>query len=290
MRPYLLQLPDWLPILGGQPLYSYGIMLGISFVVGWLLCVELCRRERMNISAVSSILVTVVVSAILGARILHFFTAPNVQLTFAEFFRFSDGGMVAYGGMAAAVVTSYLYAKYVRVNWWAFGDNAIPSLALGLGITRIGCFLFGCDYGHVSTSYFTFRYPRWDLPGVIERLAPAYTAHHGHQVDPFSGTTVLHSFAVYPTQLLESLVGFVLFAVLLLRKPFARFPGELILLFFGTYGVARFSLELVRGDVDRGTDVWGTGLTPSQIFSVAAVFWVINEYKRRLAAHGTAVT
>ena len=59
-------------------------------------------------------------------------------------------------------------------------DIAAPTLALGLGIVRIGCFLYGCDYGTVQESSISLHFPQWDDPGVAEWIrgnAPAFDAH-----------------------------------------------------------------------------------------------------------------
>ena len=270
MRPYLFEFPSWVPLFGGQPLYLYGAMLGVAFLVGWSLCTELCRRDGMPPSAVSKLLLSIVVSAVLGARLMHFVTAPDVHFTLSEFVRFSDGGMVAYGGMLAAVMTSAVVSRAYHISWWQFGDNAIPGLALGLGITRIGCFFFGCDYGMRSEASYAVSFPRWDYAGVIDRLSPAYTAHH-ESLEFTEMHGLFYSESVIPTQLMESLVGFLLFGLLLCRRPFVRQRGELIHWFFGLYGMARFGIEVIRGDVDRGLDVWGTGMTPSQLISWLAL-------------------
>src|SRR6202044_597243 len=39
----------------------------------------------------------------------------------------------------------YLSRQHLKLLPWA--DVAVPSLASGLMITRIGCYLYGCDFG-----------------------------------------------------------------------------------------------------------------------------------------------
>ena len=279
MRPFLYTFPDWLPFFGGQPLYAYGTMLGLSFVVGWSLCLALCRRDTLDEDKVKLTLMVVVASAVLGARALHFITDTSAEFSLWQFLQFRDGGMVAYGGMLAAVLTSYLCAALLRLDWQRFADNATPGLAMGLGITRIGCWLFGCDYGQSCTQPFALQYPRWDFPGTLERLSPAYTAHADH-ASSGALTHLFLSLPVWPTQLLESLLGFTLFAALLLRKPYSRHPGELVSIFFLTYGTGRWLLELIRGDADRGTDIWHTGLTPSQLISMMMILFSLYALRR----------
>ena len=271
-----------MPIFGGQPLYAYGTLLGLSFLVGWLLCIELSRRDGTDVRRVAQVLAATVMSAVLGSRLMHFVTAPVPLPSLAEFFRFSDGGMVAYGGMIAATCASYAAARATQIDWRTFADNATPSLALGLGITRLGCFLFGCDYGVSSAHVTALRFPRWDYAGVLERLSPAYTQLGQSQFHTTS-LGLFYSPSVLPTQLCESALGFCLFAGLMLRRPYVQRRGELTLVFFGAYAVARFALEYIRGDADRGTDVWSTGFTPSQLVSLAIVLIVSGFIAHRAA-------
>lgn len=289
MKPYIFQLPD---LLGGRPLFSYGVMLGISFLCGWSLCVYQCRRDGMSGRVASMTMFVIVVSSLLGARALHFVSSPTAKLTLTNFFKYDEGGLVAYGGIVAALLGAYFYNRYRRHDGWVFLDNAAAPVALGLGITRIGCFLFGCDYGVRSETMWAVRFPRWDNPDVvawIKRSAPAF-------VDHTKG--VLHhaavmSDSVHPTQLYESLVGFVAFGVLLVLKPLKRFHGQIMLAFVAYYAIARYAIENLRGDADRGSDVAGLGISTSQLIGVVllvavGVLWWMQSKKGLYAAQGTA--
>src|SRR5690606_24018629 len=60
------------------------------------------------------------------------------------------GGLEFYGGLVLATVLAPLWLKFrerVSVRWYQ--DIVAPSVALGLAIGRIGCFLNGCCYGGV---------------------------------------------------------------------------------------------------------------------------------------------
>jgi len=91
---------------------------------------------------------------------------------------FDSGGMVWYGGMMLASGAIMAYAWRTRLPILALGDALAPSVILGLGIGRIGCFVNGCCYGAPT-----------DLPWGV---AAPYTLPHG---------VVCH---VHPTQLYES--------------------------------------------------------------------------------------
>src|SRR5512140_20101 len=53
-------------------------------------------------------------------------------------------GLVLLGGVAAAFLTVYIYARKKGHTFLATTDLFIPSTALGIAIGRIGCFFNGC--------------------------------------------------------------------------------------------------------------------------------------------------
>ncbi len=292
MKPYLFQLPDWLPIAAGRPLFSYGVMLGISFILGWGLSVFLSRRDGMDAKVASTTIVMVVLVSLFGARAMHFIADTNARFSIANFFKFDEGGLVAYGGIIGGLFGSWAFLRVKGGDWWAWIDNAAPGLSLGLGVTRVGCLLFGCDYGMKSEVPWAIRFPRWEDPDVvawIKRSAPAYVDHLAGAVD-----SARHfSDYVHPTQLYESFVGFAGFALCMLWRPLKRFHGQIMMVFLIYYGVCRFLLELIRGDADRNDDVGGLGLSTSQLTAVAmlvacGILWRLRATRGLYPAPGTA--
>jgi phosphatidylglycerol:prolipoprotein diacylglycerol transferase len=65
--------------------------------------------------------------------------------------------------------------------------------------------------------------------------------------------TATHSLPVHPTQLYESLVGLALLGLLLWARRHQKFRGQIFFLFAFAYGVARFMLEMLRDDAERGS-------------------------------------
>jgi phosphatidylglycerol:prolipoprotein diacylglycerol transferase len=129
-------------------------------------------------------------------------------------------------------------------------------VVLGLGLTRIGCFLAGCCHG-----------ARTDLPWGVRFPA-------GSPASRVFGDMASPSPPVHPTQLYESALGFGLLALALWLLPRRRFSGQVFLLVTGLYAVARFFLEFIRADDDRGT-VWGL-LSTSQFISLAVIPLVVG--------------
>jgi phosphatidylglycerol:prolipoprotein diacylglycerol transferase len=58
---------------------------------------------------------------------------------------------------------------------------------------------------------------------------------------------------IHPTQLYESVGQFVLFVSLLFMRRYRRFHGQIFAIWLMCYAVLRTSVELFRGDVERGT-------------------------------------
>ncbi|HIA00412.1 MAG TPA: hypothetical protein EYN06_04825 [Myxococcales bacterium] len=278
MKPYIFQIPDWIPVAGGRPIFSYGVMMGISFILGWSLVVHLCRRDGIDGKKASSAMLVVVIASLIFARGMHFMSSPTAVFTIRNFFRFDEGGLVAYGGFIGGIGGSWLYMWWNDIDPWVWLDNAAAPMALGLGVTRVGCFLFGCDYGVRTDSAWALRFPRWEDPDVahwIKRSSPAFVDHYRNVAD----NVAIFSHSVHATQLYESLVGFVAFGVLLLWLPFKKFHGQVMLIFLAYYAVLRFGLESIRGDADRGDDVF-MGMSTSQFTSVLILIFISGLWYR----------
>jgi phosphatidylglycerol:prolipoprotein diacylglycerol transferase len=244
------------------PLYSYGVMLGLSLVVGWYLTLTLAKRDGLPQETMANCYVVTAIAAIVGSRVLYVLTNLGEFDSVADMFKVRLGGLVAYGGFLGGFLGSwaFLRAKDIRLMPWA--DVAVPSLASGLMITRIGCYLFGCDFGkrlpdaapQWLKSMGTF--PHW-AAGTVDSGdgSPAFIRHMSIFKDgPLHAelTRANASLPVHPTQIYESLVGFTLLAILLLQRRSQRFRGQIFFTFVFGYGYLRFLLEILRDDVERG--------------------------------------
>lgn len=265
-----------IPIGGGIPIHSYGVMLGISFIVAWVLTQRMAIKDRMPAEKIGTLFIVVAVSSVVGSRLLFVITNMDQIGSLWQVFLINQGGLVAYGGLLGGFISSWLYCRSQGISLLGWADVGCPLVAAGLGFTRIGCFLFGCDYGRIS----------WDFGWAVQFPAgsPAWAHHFAgeltHAVRMESAVPALWgleewisisnvSHPVHPTQLYSSLNGWICFAFLMLvRRYYRRFAGQIFILFFGYYAVTRFGLEMVRDDLQRG---YIGPLTTSQFFSVITV-------------------
>jgi phosphatidylglycerol:prolipoprotein diacylglycerol transferase len=139
-----------------------------------------------------------------------------------------------------------------------------PSVALGYTVTRIGCFLNGCCYGH-ETNWFTGVHGWKEGTG-----AWAYTKDL-----PFmkfiSGEAIPEIIKLHPTQLYAAGINFVFFVVLFLLWSKRKFDGMIFWLFIMMYSVYRLGIEFFRAD----NDAFVLGLTIAQIMSVVLLICAV---------------
>jgi phosphatidylglycerol:prolipoprotein diacylglycerol transferase len=245
------------------PIYAYGVMLGASLVVGWYLTLPLAERDGLPKETMANCYVVTALAALAGSRILYALTNPDEFKSFTDLFALRNGGLVAYGGFIGGLIGSWAFLAPKKIRLLAWADDAVPSLASGLLITRLGCYLFGCDFGqrlpdsapHWLKTLGTF--PHWATGTLASGDgSPAYVRH----LEVYRGTPLEQelvrmnsSFPVHPTQLYESLTGLLLLVLLLWQRRYTRFRGQVFFLFVFAYGFLRFLLELWRDDVERGS-------------------------------------
>src|SRR5882724_5820741 len=260
MHPILVRipLPGWkfLGDLTAIPIHSYGVMLGLSLVVGWYLTLGLAERDKLPKETLANCYVFTALSAVVMSRVLYYVTNPGEFTSFVEIFALWRGGLVAYGGFLGGFLGSVVYLRRQRIPLWPWADVAAPSLASGLMLTRIGCYLFGCDFGKPLPSGAPAwlrslgTFPHW-AEGTLPHGSgsPAWVQHVQHHLLDFDSAA---SLPVHPTQIYESLVGALLLGLLFWVRKNLRFRGQVFLTFTFAYGVLRFLLEMIRDDLERG--------------------------------------
>ena len=237
MRPVLFHIPLGFANL---PLYSYGLMLALSLIVGWYITLELCERDGMDRITMGRCYMWTAGAALAGARLLYVFTNLDRFDNFFDVFKVWQGGLVAYGGFLGGFVGAWIFCRVKGIRLLAWADCAVPSLCTGLMITRLGCLLYGCDFGKPFDG-------KWSI--VFPAGSPAFNQQRVEGLLPPSAT---HSLPVHPTQLYESLNGLVLLGLVFLVRRYRKFSGEMFVAFTMGYAILRYYVEILRADEQRG--------------------------------------
>ncbi len=242
--------------LESLPIYSYGAMLCASIVVGWFLSLGLGARDGLPRELLANCYFVTAIAALVGSRLLYVLTNLGEFHGLIDMLAVRRGGLVAYGGFIGGFAGSVWYLRKRGVALLPWADVAVPSLASGLLLTRIGCYLFGCDFGKplaAGAPAWLKRlgtFPRWPNDLLDSAGSPAWMQHVNERG---LSITSQASLPVHPTELYESLVGGLLLALTLWLLGRRRFRGEVFFAFTFGYGYLRFLLEIVRDDTERGT-------------------------------------
>ena len=250
----------WQPI----QVHSYGVMLGLSMVVGWFLAMRLAKQDGISNEDAGAIYMWTAVWSIIGARVLYVILKWNAEFARdpMEIFRAYNGGLVAYGGMIGGFLASWYgcHKRGIPLLHWA--DVSAPSVVLGTAITRVGCLLNGCDYGRRSDLPWAVTFPRDSAAWQLHQRAYDLPAD------------ALRSFPVHPTQIYETLVGLFLFGLLIALRKYRRFSGQVFLGWVIGYGLLRPLIEALRDDVEeRGTIPGAAGLLPKWMSPSQFIGW-----------------
>ena len=136
----------------GVPIYGFGTMLFLAFIVCIWLAGRLAMREGISKDRVADLALWVFVGGIIGARIVFMI---QYKVPWQHFFRIWEGGIVFYGsaigGWVGYGLGWWFMRKKYRIPTWRLADAIAPVVCVGLMLGRIGCFLNGCCYGHVCT-------------------------------------------------------------------------------------------------------------------------------------------
>jgi phosphatidylglycerol---prolipoprotein diacylglyceryl transferase len=286
MWPVIARIP--LPF-GWKPLAipAFGMMVVIAFLVSIGLMRRLVKREGVPPEKMEPLFTILLLGTVVGGRLFHVLTnLDDFKGHWVDVIRIDKGGMVMYGGLIAVVVGGLWYLRAAKLPIWRVADVGALCGALGLGIGRIGCILAGCDYGREAPADFpmAIKFPSATQPGSFFGLTVPPNTTHLAPDDHW----------VYPTQVWQSLAGFLTFLLLLWLWKRRRFPGQVFAAFLFLKATYRFIIEYWRGDADRGVfHVGPLVLSQAQIIgvfmaAVAVVLWFV--LARRPAASSPQVT
>lgn len=242
MRPVLFHI-------GSLPIRSYGLLIAVAFLLGIWLGRRRAARRGLDPDLIIDLSVVVILVAIAGARLAYvavrwdyYFHDPLAIL------RIWEGGLAQYGGMIAGTLVGLWFFRKRGVDIWEGADILAPSLALGVAIGRIGCFLNGCCFGKACDLPWGVVFSRDSIAGM-----------------QFPGVHL------HPTELYESLMAFIVFLVLLAVDRRRPFRGLLFWLFVTLLSAYRFLVDPIRHYESESIAVrlGGLALTNNQVVGLA---------------------
>ncbi len=232
----------------------YGPVFAVGFVIAYLIALKMAPKYKMAKDDLTFCTVYAAIGLFIGAKALFFLSRlPGIIVKFdvyVEYFKadwmaalnYAFGGLVFYGGLIGAVIGAYRYCYHFKLPFVPMVDIYAPLIPMVHGFGRIACFLGGCCYGIEYHGFGSIQFPYNEFI---------------HELDDVPRV---------PVQLIEAGMNFIFSGILFLLIKKKKFkPGQAMGIYLIYYTIARFLLEMLRGDKARG--VWGLFST-SQIISL----------------------
>jgi phosphatidylglycerol:prolipoprotein diacylglycerol transferase len=227
--------------LGPLELTGFGLAVLMAFVISQIICQrELWRRGHdTEAAAIPDLLLAALIGTILGAKTYYVILTGEVSSFFTR------GGFVFWGGFMGAVLLCWLTIRYKKLSFLRIADVAGIAIAAGYSIGRTGCWAVGDDYGRPWSGPLATKFPEGAPPSTASIMSEQFGVALPADIP---GDTVI---AVHPTQLYETLMGFIMFAIIWRYRGHKHAEGWL----FGVYcvlaGIERFIVEFFRAKDDR---------------------------------------
>ncbi|PJA26989.1 MAG: prolipoprotein diacylglyceryl transferase [candidate division Zixibacteria bacterium CG_4_9_14_3_um_filter_46_8] len=217
--------------IGLVTIKAYGLALALSFFLGIILTTRRSRKFGIDANRVIDLSLVILVAAVAGSRFFYVIYHleefeghySDILNPFQSSGEIGIAGLSMMGGFVLVIISSMFFIKLWKMPFWETLDAFAPAFLLGLGISRIGCFLNGCCYGDPTDWSWGIVFPQdcaagWHFPGI----------------------------PLYPAQLMSSAGGFILFGVLLWLERRQRFAGFSFFMMGALYSALRFTIDFFR--------------------------------------------
>lgn len=244
----------------GFEIAYYGIVIGIGILAGLMLAVWEAKRTRQDEELYYDLALVAVFASIVGARIYYVaFSWDSYKDDLLSIFNLREGGLAIYGGVIAAMITTYLFTRVRKVSFGLIADTAGLGLILGQIIGRWGNFFNREAFGEYTDGLLAMQLP---MNAVRRSDITETMLEHVEMLDGIS------YIQVHPTFFYESMWNLMVLICLLLYRRHKKFDGQIFLMYLFGYGVGRFWIEGLRTDQLL---IPGVGLPVSQVLAVALV-------------------
>ncbi|MBI2418724.1 MAG: prolipoprotein diacylglyceryl transferase [Ignavibacteriales bacterium] len=247
--------------IGPFTLYSYGLMLALSFIISGYILTREFKRVKLSENFASELTLIAMLCGVAGSKIFYLFEDWDNFLQAPLQVLFSPGGLTYYGGFILATIGIAFYVRKKKLGFLRVADLMSPSLAIAYGIGRIGCHLAGDgDYGIPTNLPWAVNYEKGIVPPSLMFRGSDIAAQFPNGIVP--DNTPLH-----PTPMYEFFIAVIIFALLWKFRIKNTVHGRVFFLYLALSAVARFSVEFLR--LNPG---FMFGMTQAQFISVILFF------------------
>lgn len=154
----------------GLAIRGYGVVLVLAVVSAVYLSARRARQMGVDPELIYSASFWLFVCGIIGARLFYViqyrdqFRGETLRETLFQLINVSQGGLVVYGSLIGGGAALAWFIWRHKLPALATVDIFVPSVILGMGIGRLGCFLNGCCFGGPSDLPWAVCFPQGSPP------------------------------------------------------------------------------------------------------------------------------
>lgn len=238
---------------------GFGIAVLIAFVIAQIIAQRELWRRGHDPEPISDLIFAAVIGGLVGAKVYYAVLMGDVGALFTR------AGFVFWGGLMGGIFAVLFVAHRKHLNLLRIADVGGIAVAAAYSIGRTGCWAVGDDYGRPWNSALAVAFPNGAPPSTVENMSRMFHVHFP------AGMPALEVVSVYPTQLFEVVLGFLMFLILWRIRDHVHAEGWL----FGAYcvlaGVERFIIEFFRAKDDRYFGPFTSAQMVAVLFVLAGV-------------------
>ena len=231
-------LPFSFPI-GPLEITGFGLAVLAAFVISQMIAQRELARRGHDPEPIADLILAAILGTIVGGKLYYAVLTGDFGTLL------SRAGLVFWGGFIGAVVAVALVIRVKRLPFLQIADVAGICIAAGYAVGRTGCWAVGDDYGTPWSGPLAVRFPEGAPPST------AFVMERDFGVPVPAGVAPDAVLAVHPTQLYETAMGLVMFAILWRLRDHKHAAGWLFGAYCALAGIERFVVEFFRAKDDR---------------------------------------
>jgi phosphatidylglycerol:prolipoprotein diacylglycerol transferase len=252
---------------------GFGLAVLCAFFIAQYVCErELARRGQLvESSTMGDVTFAALIGTLVGAKLYYVLVITHDMRDI-----FTRGGFVYWGGFIGSVICCFAVIRRRGLSFARFADVAGIGIAAGYSVGRTGCWAVGDDYGKYWNGALAVAFPEGAPPSTVANMASQF--HQSYEPTFAPGQVV----TVIPTQLVEVVLGFVMFLVLWRFRAHRHAAGWLFGMYCLLAGIERFIVEFMRAKDDRFA-LFG-GFSTAQLIAVGIMIAGVAVMMNRRAA------
>jgi phosphatidylglycerol:prolipoprotein diacylglycerol transferase len=240
--------------IGPLQLTGFGLAVLLAFAISQIIAQRELARRGHDPTPIPDLILAAVLGTLIGGKLYY-----TLVITHDIRDLVSRAGFVFWGGFIGSVAACYITIKLKKLSFARISDVAGICIAAGYSVGRTGCWAVGDDYGRPWSGPLAVAFPQGAPPSTVRNMQELFG------IQPPAGASPDTLLSVHPTQLYETVLGFVMFAILWRLRGHKHAEGWLFGLYLVLAGTERFLIEFLRAKDDR---FFGP-LTAAQVIGLA---------------------